>query len=136
VLATDAYGCILGIRPSGTLWLQLVSGRMKGSAGLLGLLLLAHPSSSQDTCTTSAAAPLIWRDEALQADNSSKIVRWLSYKGSPQKNRLLRRLSLNSSAQFTSPTYGGEGARRVFRFFGWRETRDDEWAVLWTGVGQ
>ena len=35
-----------------------------------------------------------------------------------------------------TPTYGGGAARATFEYFGWEETRGDDWDLLWTGRGQ
>jgi hypothetical protein len=89
---------------------------------------------------TAAGAPARWRAEQCAASPSSsssdpaaaqpRLVRWLSYKKSAQQRRALR------NPNSTAPTYGSASARRIFRYFGWQETRADDWDLLWTGISQ
>ena len=79
-----------------------------------------------------AGAPARWRCELAAMDSASdadaarggRRVRWRSYSNNSAPGRA------------RSTAYGGLAARRTLAYFGWEETRGDDWDLLWTGRGQ
>jgi hypothetical protein len=79
-----------------------------------------------------AAAPAQWRCELDRMDTASSAdaarggrrVRWRSYNNK------------TTSGRTRTTTYGGLAARRTLAYFGWEETKGDDWDLLWTGRGQ
>ena len=65
-------------------------------------------------------------DSASDADaaRGGRRVRWRSYSNNSAPGRA------------RSTAYGGLAARRTLAYFGWEETRGDDWDLLWTGRGQ
>ena len=76
-----------------------------------------------------AGAPARWRCEMAAMDSASdadaarggRRVRWRSYSNNSAPGRA------------RSTAYGGLAARRTLAYFGWEETRGDDWDLLWTG---
>ena len=72
------------------------------------------------------AAPARWQCELSGIDSDAarggRRWRWRSYN--------------NHTTSGRARAYGGQAARKTFAYFGWEETRGDDWDLLWTGRGQ
>lgn len=97
---------------------------------------LAQPRSFASDCAASfpnaSATPARWRCELAAAESSAaadtarggRRVRWRTYN------------KQTASGRGRAKPYGGLAARHLFEYFGWEETRGDDWDLLWTGRGQ
>lgn len=99
------------------------------------LLLLALLAAIQPAALSSAQptgrqlAPAEWRDELLRQGVRRK-VRFKSYDRPPKG------ATKAEKKKFERRVYAGKVARRTFGWFGYEETKVDDWDLLWTGKGQ